>query len=98
MSIAPLKLSGLKGLSAEDRKLIESAEAMIGEELEASGPIKSFCRGQARAELAFPYPETAGRPAQIFNRHQPELEPDHRRRISPGRSCPNKTQLTNYPK
>ncbi|TVQ30854.1 MAG: acyl-CoA dehydrogenase [Phycisphaeraceae bacterium] len=49
-------LKNLKGISAQDRKMIADAEAMLGPEPSEMGFMKNFFWGNFREELAFPYP------------------------------------------
>jgi len=50
-------LKSMKGVSEQDRKLIEDAEALLGPEPDSMGVVKNFFWGNVREELLFPYPE-----------------------------------------
>lgn len=50
-------LSRLKGISAQDRRMIEDIEAMLGPEPEEMGFMKNLFWGRFREDLVFPYPE-----------------------------------------
>ncbi len=52
-------LSRLKGISAEDRRMIEEIEAMLGPEPEEMGFMKNLFWGRFREDLVFPYPEAS---------------------------------------
>ncbi len=49
-------LSNVKGVSKEDREMIENIEAMMGPEPEDMGFIKNVFWGRFREDLVFPYP------------------------------------------
>ena len=49
-------LKNLKNVSAQDRKMIEEAETMLGPEPEDMGFLKNMFWGRVREELVFPYP------------------------------------------
>jgi acyl-CoA dehydrogenase family protein 9 len=49
-------LTGLKKISAEDRKMIADTESMLGPEPGEMGLIKNMFWGRLRTDLAFPYP------------------------------------------
>ena len=51
------KLSQLKRVSAEDRRMIEDIEAMLGPEPSELGFMKNLFWGNFRNDLVFPYPE-----------------------------------------
>src|SRR4051812_13347734 len=50
-------LNSLKGVSDEDRKMIEEAETMLGPEPSSMGFVKNLFWGRLRQELIFPYPQ-----------------------------------------
>ncbi len=50
-------LKELKGVSEQDRKMIEEAEALLGPEPSKMGFIKILFWGNFREELVFPYPK-----------------------------------------
>ena len=50
-------LERLKGLSAQDRKLLEDAESMFGPEPSEMGFVKNLFWGNVHEDLIFPYPE-----------------------------------------
>jgi acyl-CoA dehydrogenase family member 9 len=49
-------LSNLKNVSAEDRKMIQDVEAMMGPEPTQMGFVKNLFWGRFRNDLVFPYP------------------------------------------
>lgn len=49
-------LSNIKGVSAQDKEMIENIEAMMGPEPSEMGFIKNTFWGRFRGDLAFPYP------------------------------------------
>jgi len=49
-------LSNIKGVSKEDRKMIENIETMMGPEPEDMGFIKNAFWGRFREDVVFPYP------------------------------------------
>ena len=49
-------LTELKNISADDRKMIADAEAMLGPEPSDMGLIKNMFWGRLRSDLTFPYP------------------------------------------
>ncbi len=49
-------LKSMKGISAQDRKMIADAEAMLGPEPSEMGFIKNLFWGNVREDLVFPYP------------------------------------------
>ena len=49
-------LSNVKGVSEEDRKMIENIESMLGPEPEDMGFVKNAFWGRFRDDLVFPYP------------------------------------------
>ncbi len=51
------KLTELKRISAEDRRMLQDVEAMMGPEPEELGFIKNLFWGRIREDLVFPYPE-----------------------------------------
>lgn len=50
-------LKSLKGVSEQDRKLIEDAEILLGPEPSSMGFVKNLFWGRIRSELVFPYPQ-----------------------------------------
>jgi alkylation response protein AidB-like acyl-CoA dehydrogenase len=52
-------LKSLKGVSAQDRKLIEDAEILLGPEPDSMGFVKNLFWGRVRNELVFPYPQSS---------------------------------------
>jgi alkylation response protein AidB-like acyl-CoA dehydrogenase len=50
-------LKSMKGLSAEDRKMIAEAEALLGPEPSSMGFIKNMFWGRFREDAVLPYPE-----------------------------------------
>jgi len=50
-------LSDIKGVSKEDKKMIENIETMMGPEPEDMGFMKNAFWGRLREDLIFPYPE-----------------------------------------
>jgi len=50
-------LKNLKGISAQDRKMLEDAETMLGPEAKDLGFVKNLFWGRFREELALPYPQ-----------------------------------------
>lgn len=50
-------LSKLKGVSAEDQKMIQETESMFGPEPEDMGFVKNLFWGRIREDITFPYPE-----------------------------------------
>jgi len=55
-AMAKQGLSEMKGVSREDRKMIEDIETMMGPEPEDMGFIKNAFWGRFREDLVFPYP------------------------------------------
>jgi len=51
-------LKNLKGISAQDRKLIADAETMLGPEPSEMGAVKNYFWGNVREDLLFPYPDS----------------------------------------
>jgi alkylation response protein AidB-like acyl-CoA dehydrogenase len=49
-------LKNLKGIKAEDRKLLEEAEEWLGAEPAKMGPVKNIFWGNLKEEFYFPYP------------------------------------------
>ncbi len=56
MSEVKQDLKSLKGISAQDRKLIEDTEVMLGPDPTEMGFIKNLFWSNVREELVFPYP------------------------------------------
>lgn len=54
-------LKNLKGISAEDKKLLEQAEEWMGAEPSKMGPVKNMFWGRIKEEFYFPYPTTDAR-------------------------------------
>ena len=54
-------LKNLKGISAEDRKLLEQAEEWMGAEPEKMGPVKNLFWGNIKQDFYFPYPQQDAR-------------------------------------
>jgi alkylation response protein AidB-like acyl-CoA dehydrogenase len=54
-------LKNLKGISAEDRKLLEQAEEWMGAEPARMGPVKNMFWGNIKQNFYFPYPRTDAR-------------------------------------
>ncbi len=54
-------LKNLKGISAEDRKLLEQAEEWMGAEPTKMGPVKNLFWGRIKEDFYFPYPKTDAR-------------------------------------
>ncbi|HWP40501.1 MAG TPA: acyl-CoA dehydrogenase family protein [Tepidisphaeraceae bacterium] len=50
-------LKALKGVSQQDRRLIEQAEQLLGPEPQSMGFVKNLFWGRVRQELIFPYPQ-----------------------------------------
>src|SRR3954469_21384106 len=50
-------LKTLKGVSQQDRRMIEQAEALIGPEPRSMGFVKNLFWGNVRDDLVFPYPQ-----------------------------------------
>jgi alkylation response protein AidB-like acyl-CoA dehydrogenase len=50
-------LKNLKGIKAEDRKLLEEAEEWLGAEPARMGPVKNLFWGNIKEEFYFPYPQ-----------------------------------------
>ncbi|QYU69314.1 acyl-CoA dehydrogenase family protein [Leptolyngbya sp. 15MV] len=50
-------LKSLKGMSAEDRKLLEQAEEWLGAEPAKMGPVKNLFWGNVKEDFYFPYPK-----------------------------------------
>jgi alkylation response protein AidB-like acyl-CoA dehydrogenase len=54
-------LKNLKGISAEDKKLLEQAEEWMGVEPTRMGPVKNMFWGNFKEDFYFPYPTTDSR-------------------------------------
>src|SRR5262245_37862309 len=52
-------LKNLKGVSQQDKNLIEQAEALVGPEPKSMGFVKNLFWGRLREDLVFPYPKQA---------------------------------------
>lgn len=50
-------IRNLKGLSEQDKKMIEDAESLIGPEPGSMGFVKNLFWGNVREDLVFPYPQ-----------------------------------------
>ncbi len=58
-------LKNLKGVSEQDRRLIEEAEVLLGPEPKSMGFVKNLFWGNFREELVFPYPIVASDEAAV---------------------------------
>jgi alkylation response protein AidB-like acyl-CoA dehydrogenase len=76
-------LSNIKGVSDEDRAMIENIEAMMGPEPEDMGFIKNAFWGRFREDLLFPYPregdEERARCDELLEELEDYLENEHPR-------------------
>ncbi len=52
-------LKSMKGLSEQDRKTIEQAEALLGADSSELGVVRNYFAGGVRSDLLFPYPDRA---------------------------------------
>ncbi len=52
-------LKDIKGISAQDRKMMEEAEVLLGPEPDEMGVVKNIFWGRIREDLIFPYPEVS---------------------------------------
>ena len=52
-------LANMKGVSAQDRKMIADADAMLGPEPSTMGFVKNLFWGRFRSDLVLPYPEAS---------------------------------------
>ena len=68
------KLSSLKGVSAQDQKMIEDIEVMMGPEPSEIGFVKNMFAGRIREELLFPYPAASREEEIKCNKVLVELE------------------------
>lgn len=50
-------LKQMKGLSEQDRKTIEEAEALLGADSAEQGVVRTMFAGGVRSDLLFPYPD-----------------------------------------
>ena len=67
-------LSDIKGVSEEDKKMIENIETMMGPEPEDMGFIKNAFWGRMREELIFPYPQESDEERDTCDALLEELE------------------------
>src|SRR5690606_32155980 len=67
-------LDKLKGVSAEDQRLIQETEAMFGPEPAEMGFIKHLFWGRIREALVFPYPQVSAEEEAKTERLLSELE------------------------
>ena len=67
-------LSNIKGVSEEDRAMIENIEAMMGPEPEDMGFIKNAFWGRFREDLVFPYPQESDEEREKCDALLEELE------------------------
>jgi len=76
-------LSGIKGVSDEDRVMIENIEAMMGPEPEDMGFMKNAFWGRFREDVLFPYPregdEERARCDELLEELEAYLENEHPR-------------------
>ena len=74
-------LKNLKGISADDRKLLEQAEEWLGAEPTKMGPVKNLFWGSIKEDFYFPYPEPDAREQaecdQLLARLDEYLEKEH---------------------
>lgn len=50
-------LKSMKGLSEQDRKMIEQAESLLGADAEELGVVRNYFNGNIRSDLLLPYPD-----------------------------------------
>ena len=50
-------LKTMKGLSEQDRKMIEQAEALLGADPDELGVVRNYFHGSIRSDLLLPYPD-----------------------------------------
>jgi alkylation response protein AidB-like acyl-CoA dehydrogenase len=74
MSTANQGLSSIKGVSDEDRAMIQNIEAMMGPEPEDMGLVKNMFWGRFREDLLFPYPREGEAERQRCDELLAELE------------------------
>ncbi len=67
-------LKNLKGISAEDRKLLEQAEEWLGAEPTKMGPVKNFFWGRIKEDYYFPYPACDAKEAAVCDQLLARLE------------------------
>jgi acyl-CoA dehydrogenase family protein 9 len=67
-------LKNLKGISAEDRKLLEQAEEWLGAEPAKMGPVKNFFWGRVKEDYYFPYPTPDPKEAAVCDQLLARLE------------------------
>ncbi len=67
-------LADIKGVSANDRKMIADAEAMMGPEPSTMGFVKNLFWGRFRYDLAFPYPTPSADQKEKTDRLIEELD------------------------
>lgn len=74
-------LKNLKGMKAEDRKLLEEAEEWLGAEPTKMGPVKNFFWGRVKQDYYFPYPKVDAREQaecdQLLARLEEYLKNEH---------------------
>ncbi len=59
-------LKSMKGLSEQDKKMIEQAEALLGADAEEMGVVRNYFAGNIRSDLMVPYPDVAAeRPEEV---------------------------------
>ncbi len=68
------RISHLKNVSAEDQKMIQDIETMMGPEPSQMGLIKNMFWGRFRGDLVFPYPEESVEQREKADRLLEELE------------------------
>ncbi len=68
------RISHLKNVSLEDRKMIQDIETMLGPEPSQLGLIKNMFWGRFRDDLVFPYPEESDEQRAKADRLLEELE------------------------
>ena len=75
------RLSHLKNVSAEDQRMIEDIETMVGPEPSRMGLIKNMFWGRFRDDLVFPYPEESdeqrAKADALLERLEEYLEHEH---------------------
>lgn len=67
-------LSSVKGVSEQDREMIENIEAMMGPEPKDMGFVKNLFWGRFREDLVFPYPQEGDEERKTCNELLEELE------------------------
>lgn len=74
MAEQKVNLANMKGVSAQDRKMIADAEAMMGPEPSTMGFVKNLFWGRFRDDLVFPYPAPSQDQQEKTDRLIAELE------------------------